>query len=165
MIGKVTKHKLNKNIITIHLNGKHDLKKKIIFIKIDNNFIPFSIDKYSYKSHKVLDIIISDKILKQIITKTYGCEVYLEEKNKVTPKPRDKDDDKLINFTAYNSKDGKELGKVISTINLSSQGLLEIQDKNNKSKFLVPMNENLIIKTNFKQKKIFLSLPEGLKEL
>ncbi|MAZ00954.1 MAG: hypothetical protein CMP58_02020 [Flavobacteriales bacterium] len=125
-------------------------KGKFIFIEINSNFIPFTINKISSNKFLKLEEISNEKEAGKF-KKKYIYEK-LEKDNK----------EKEINIIDFKimDKNHKEIGKVKGIIERKIQPLIlaEFKDK----EFYIPFHEKFIIKIDNSKKIIETNVPEGI---
>ena len=147
------------NLLSIKFKRVPDID--FIFIDIDNCFIPFKVDNLSFSNDKCIILklqeINSDNEASEVISKS----VYLDKKYS---KSIDKEDflyDEFLNFLVY--KDSKKIGKIVNVISSLPQPVFEILI--NDKKFMVPIHNDFIEKTDRENQFIFLVIPDGLLEI
>ena len=125
-------------------------KGKFIFIEINSNFIPFTINKISSNKFLKLEEISNEKEAGKF-KKKYIYEK-LEKDNK----------EKEINIIDFKiiDKNYKEIGKVKEIIERKIQPLIlaEFKDK----EFYIPFHDKFIIKIDNSKKIIETNVPEGI---
>ena len=125
-------------------------KGKFIFIEINSNFIPFTINKISSNKFLKLEEISNEKEAGKF-KKKYIYEK-LEKDNK----------EKEINIIDFKimDKNHKEIGKVKGIIERKIQPLIlaEFKDK----EFYIPFHDKFIIKIDNSKKIIETNVPEGI---
>ena len=125
-------------------------KGKFIFIEINSNFIPFTINKISSNKFLKLEEISNEKEAGKF-KKKYIYEK-LEKENK----------EKEINIIDFKiiDKNYKEIGKVKEIIERKIQPLIlaEFKDK----EFYIPFHDKFIIKIDNSKKIIETNVPEGI---
>jgi len=129
-----------------------------LLIEINNQLIPFSLNKISLIKPNILlanlEDINSEKEAKKLLKNDVYianelAEGYLENK----------EDELVLNYTIEDIRLG-ELGVVSSVNNKSPQTLIYINNK--KYKFCFPMHENFIKEINHSKKKIRVALSEEI---
>ena len=125
-------------------------KGKFIFIEINSNFIPFTINKISSNKFLKLEEISNEKEAGEF-KKKYIYEK-LEKDNK----------EKEINIIDFKiiDKNYKEIGKVKGIIERKIQPLILAEFKN--KEFYIPFHEKFIIKIDNSKKIIETNVPEGI---
>lgn len=154
LTGEVTLHH--------HFGKKTSLKGlEVIFIEEKKDeMLPYFIESARIKNEDELYIKLEQIDTKEIARKLLQKEVWLTEADfnkhagKSTP----------ISLVGYHIIDGaKDLGEILEVIEQPHQILcrLELQQK----EVLIPVNEETLQKTDKKNKKIFVILPEGLLDI
>ncbi|WP_212113374.1 hypothetical protein [Candidatus Shikimatogenerans silvanidophilus] len=138
------------------------LKLNFFFIKIDGILTPFNICFYKKKKDIIFYYLLNNPpyfnkekfFIKKIFFSPYFY-TFCNEKNFIFIKY------KLINYSIIDKKLGF-IGKIININNIFPQALFKVYCKL-KNKFIyIPSVENYINKIDFKNKKIFMIIPEGL---
>ena len=163
-IGKIVSVFGLKGELTIHhhLGKKTSLKGlKVIFIEEKKDeMLPYFVQSIKIKNEEDVHIKLEGIDTKEIARKLLQKEAWLNEadfqKYAVTSAP--------ISLVGYHVIDEeKDLGEILEVIEQPHQVLcrLEIKDK----EVLIPINEETLQKTDRKNKKVFVSLPEGLLDI
>jgi 16S rRNA processing protein RimM len=132
-----------------------------LFIEIDGGLVPFFISKdgLSYRNNENvvlrLDFVDSSARAEELV----GCKIYISEKDK----PSRKD-----NSESFISVEGMEIidenrgniGKITGINDFSGNVVITV--KNPKGEILIPLNDRIIKKIDYKNRKLYLECPEGL---
>ena len=146
-------------IIHHHLGKKTALKGlEVIFIEEKKDeMLPYFVESVKIKNEQEVFIKLEGIDNKEIARKLLQKETWLPEtdfqKYAVKSAP--------ISLVGYHIiHEGKDLGEILEIIEQPHQVLcrLEIQKK----EVLIPMNEETLEKTDPKNKKLFVTLPDGL---
>jgi len=146
-------------IIHHHLGKKTSLKGlEVIFIEErKDEMLPYFVESIKIKNEEEVYMKLEGIDTKETAHKLLQKETWLPEtdfqKYAVKSAP--------ISLVGYHIiDDGKDLGEILEVIEQPHQVLcrLEIQEK----EVLIPMNEETLQKTDQKNKKVFVTLPEGL---
>ncbi|MBS1599305.1 MAG: 16S rRNA processing protein RimM [Bacteroidetes bacterium] len=163
-IGKIVSVFGLKGDLTIHhhLGKKTSLKGlKVIFIEDKKDeMLPYFVESIKIKNEEEVHIKLEGIDTKENARKLLQKETWLPEadfqKYAVKSAP--------ISLVGYHViDDKKDLGEILEVIEQPHQVLcrLEINEK----EVLIPINEETLQKTDQKNKKIFVSLPEGLLDI
>jgi len=127
-------------------------KEKFIFIKINNNFIPFTINKISSNKFLKLEEISNEKEAEKIKKK------YIYEKSKQNIEESKKEIN-IIDFKIID-KNYKEIGKVKKVIERKIQPLILAEFK--EKEFYIPFHKKFVIRIDENKKIIKTNIPEGI---
>ena len=132
-----------------------------VFLEIEGLLVPFFIDFVNLTSENA-SIIGFEEIDSSDIAKDYvHCDVY--QLKSLAEEQEDKEESK--HFSGYLIIDQKTgvIGKVDRMLDYNHNLLFRVL--NGQSEILIPINENVILKTDHKKKEILINLPEGLLDL
>ena len=140
----------------------YNFKKEPVFIIFDGLPVPFFITSYKSKGtngalvkfETINDFSHSEELVKK--------EIYVDS-TKIDPDSIELDEDEamaefLIGFK-IKDQSGKQVGEISDYYNYPSNPCIELDGK-----FLVPFNEDLIIKLDPKKRVISMTIPAGLLE-
>jgi len=140
-------------------------KCKFLICEIDGIFVPFVVEHYRFKSNstaliklKGIDTVVSAKLFT-------NKDVYFQKQSKYEAEST-KDItswDYFIGYTLIDDKSG-EIG-IIADVDTTTINALFVVDRAGEGELLIPASEELIIKIDTENKKIRLTLPEGLMDL
>lgn len=150
-------------VVLIHKLGKQTKFKQddVLFIGSKNQKpIPYFIKNCTGKSMDECLISFSEISTKEKAKIIIGKEVWINS-NLFEKYVSKKAPMALLQFAIYN--DGKEIGLVADVIEQEHQIILV--SILNEKEILIPVNESTLIKIDYKQKQIFLQLPDGLLEI
>ncbi len=162
-IGKiVSTHGLSGDLILLHSLGKKvSLKDEAIFIEEKkDSFIPYFIISSKARNEKEILIRMENLSTKESAHKLVKKEVWLTEENfnKYAGKSAP------ISFLGFSIiNDDENIGEIIEVIEQPHQVLCKIMIGDNEA--LIPIHEESLDKVDKKNRKIFVSLPEGLLDL
>ena len=150
-------------LILQHSLGKKTTLKGLEAIFVEqskDNFIPYFIEKTSIKSDTETYIKLEGIDSKEIARKLTPKEAWLEEAdfNKYAAKAAPI---ALLGFSMMD--DERDLGEIIEVIEQPHQVLCTILYKGKEA--LIPVHEANLIKIDKKNKKVYVSLPDGLLEI
>ncbi|HTQ64199.1 MAG TPA: ribosome maturation factor RimM [Puia sp.] len=149
-------------IIHHHLGKKTSLKGlEVIFIEDKKDeMLPYFIQSAKIKTEQELFLKLEGIDSKENARKLLQKEVWLTEADflkyagKTAP----------ISLVGYHMIDqGKDLGEILEVIEQPYQVLCRLQMQ--QKEVLIPVNEETLKKTDQKNKKVFVSLPEGLLDI
>ena len=150
-------------LVLQHSLGKKTTLKGLETIYVEQskeNFLPYFIEKTSIKSDTETYIKLEGIDSKEIARKITPKEAWLEEAdfNKYAAKAAPI---ALLGFSMM--EDDRDLGEIIEVIEQPHQVLCTILYKGKEA--LIPVHEANLIKIDKKNKKVFVSLPDGLLEI
>jgi len=145
-----------------HFGKKTSLKGlKVVFIEEKKDeMLPYFIESIKIKNDDEVHLKLEGIDSKERAGKLIQKEVWLTEedfqKYAVKSAP--------ISFVGYHViDDGKDLGEILEVIEQPHQVLCRLEINN--KEVLIPINEQTLEKTDQKNKKIFVVLPDGLLEI
>jgi 16S rRNA processing protein RimM len=164
--------KIGKLVAAFGVNGqlvlKHELGKKTslkglqaIFIEEKkNSLLPWFIHSAKIKSDNEVYLSLDGISTREAAIKLTQKEVWLPEADfkKFAAKSSPVS---LLGYTIINNE--KPLGDILEVIEQPHQLLCRIEI--DKKEALIPLNESTLEKTDHKQKKVFVTLPDGLLEI
>lgn len=131
-----------------------------VFVLINQKLVPFFIDTISISSTKTL-IKFEDVDSRESAEGIAGKELYLP----LTALPELEDDQyyyhEIIGFEIL--EDSKPLGAVENIYNFPTQNLIVTTIQENE--VLIPIQDDVVLKVDKNEKKVYVSLPEGLLEV
>ncbi len=136
-----------------------------IIAEIDGIYVPFyikSIRKKGSSSFLIqIDGIDSEDEARVFVNKT----IYAEKSSLASFLEIDDEDlfdsDDLIGYSIYDSKSGKEIGKIIF-LDTSTQNALFVVETEDGNEIFIPAADDLIIKIDDENKIVEMTLPEGI---
>lgn len=163
-IGKLAaSYGLNGELVLQHSLGKKTSLKGLEAIYLEekkDNFLPYFIEKTSIKNETETYIKLEGIDNKETARKLTPKEAWLEEAdfNKFAAKAAP------ISLLGFSMIEGEtDLGEIIEVIEQPHQVLCTIMYKGKEA--LIPVHEASLVKINQKNKKVFVTLPEGLLEI
>lgn len=163
-IGKLAaSYGLNVELVLQHSLGKKTSLKGLEAIYLEekkDNFLPYFIEKTSIKNETETYIKLEGIDNKETARKLTPKEAWLEEAdfNKFAAKAAP------ISLLGFSMIEGEtDLGEIIEVIEQPHQVLCTIMYKGKEA--LIPVHEASLVKINQKNKKVFVTLPEGLLEI
>ena len=163
-IGKLAaSYGLNGELVLQHSLGKKTSLKGLEAIYLEEkkgNFLPYFIEKTSIKNDSETYIKLEGIDSKETARKLTPKEAWLEEAdfNKFAAKAAP------ISLLGFSMIEGEtDLGEIIEVIEQPHQVLCTIMYKGKEA--LIPVHEASLVKINQKNKKVFVTLPEGLLEI
>lgn len=163
-IGKLAaSHGLSGELILQHSLGKKTTLKNVEALFIEqpkNNFIPHFIEKTIAKSTTEIYVKLEGVDSKEVARTLTPKDIWLQEHDfnahKATTSP--------IAMLGYDLIDGNtNLGPIIEVNEMPHQILCTINYKGNEA--LIPVHEANLIKTDTKNKKVYVQVPDGLLEI
>lgn len=141
--------------------AEQTIKKEPVFIYIDGLQVPFYIQSFSYKGTNKALVVFEDMDTEELAKELIGKVVYVvsKKRNEVGEESGLTD---LVGFTVFDSDRG-EIGKIIEIMPIPGNPCLVVAYGENE--VIIPIHEELIERIALKEKKVFLTLPEGLLEL
>ena len=133
-----------------------------IFFDIDNELVPFYIEKIDFRDEKTAIAKIEDINNSDDSKKFTGCFLYLPERDMKLTFPDKRSLENLIGYRAIDLVLGN-IGKIEGIMSLSEQELITI-DYNGKE-VLIPVVDEIIIKIDHHNREVHLQTPEGLIDL
>lgn len=163
-IGKfVASHGLTGELVLQHSLGKKTSLKGLEAIFIEetkDNFLPYFIEKTTIKSNTEIYLKLEGTDTRESARKLTPKEAWLEEKDfnhfaaKSSP----------ISLLGFNIIDeGNDLGEIIEVIEQPHQVLCLIIYKDKEA--LIPVHEATLEKVDKKNRKVYVTLPEGLLDI
>ncbi|PWT74156.1 MAG: 16S rRNA processing protein RimM [Bacteroidetes bacterium] len=146
-------------IIHHHLGKKTSLKDlEVIFLEEKKDeFLPYFLESTKIKNENEVFVKLEGLNTKEDGHKFIQKEVWLAEKDFL----RYAGKSAPISLVGYHViHDGHDLGEILEVIEQAHQVLCRIEIK--KKEVLIPVNEDTLVKTDSKNKKLHLSLPDGL---
>lgn len=162
-IGKLVKaHSINGELILRNNLGlPKELKKmESVFIEIDKQLVPFFISDLSISDENNAIILFEDIDTKQKAEKFKNLDIYSSLVLKQKTKKPDISFSEFIGYKAIDNTHGN-VGIIQSILSYDKNPLFEIANSN----ILIPINPDLILSIDKKNKEIFFNLPEGLIDL
>ena len=138
---------------------------KFLVCEIDGIFVPFVIEKYRFKSN-VTALVKLQGIETDIQAKFFtNVDVYFP-KQFVNESELSEDITSWDYFIGYTLTDDKlgEIG-IITDVDESTINTLFIVERTGRKELLIPASEELIMEVDIENKKIRVTLPEGLVDL
>jgi 16S rRNA processing protein RimM len=163
-IGKiVASHGLTGEVVLQHALGKKtDLKGlQTIFIEErKNSFLPYFVESTTAKNKEEVYVKLEGFNTKESARRLNQKEVWLlkADFDKFAAKSSPIS---LLGYMVIN--EGKEIGEIIEVIEQSMQILCKILYRENEA--LIPIHEESLEKIDKKNKRVYVSLPEGLLEI
>lgn len=163
-IGKlVATYRLQGEIILKHSLGKKTSLKGLETIFIEekkDSFIPYFIESAKIKSEEETFVKLEGIASKEDAHKLVQKEIWLQEND--FKKFADKSAPiSLLGFTIINEEE--DLGEILEVIEQPHQVLCKISLNGNEA--LIPIHEEFLDKIDKKNRKVFVTLPDGLLEI
>ncbi len=163
-IGKLAaSHGLKGDLVLQHNLGKKTSLKGLesIFIEIQNDsFLPYFIQSAKIKSDEEVYLKLDGVDTKEVARKLTPKEVWITaadfKKFAAKSSPIS-----LLGFTIINAEE--ELGEIIEVIEQPHQVLCSILYKGKEA--LIPIHEEVLDEIDYKNKKVFVTLPDGLLDI
>ncbi len=164
--GKILKHQGIKGnmIAALEIDISEILQKKeSVFLEIKNELVPFFIEQFDIISPDTVVISFDDINSVEQTKSLLSCSIFIPV-NQLTEKERKRLNNQyeIIGYKVMDTKHG-EIGIVDRIIKNPMQSLLQI--RSGEREILIPMTDNILIKTNHSKKIIIVTSPDGLIEL
>lgn len=163
-IGKfVASHGLTGELVLQHSLGKKTSLKGLETIFIEetkDNFLPYFIEKTSIKSDTEIYLKLEEVHTRESARKLTPKEAWLEE-NDFNHFAAKSSPISLLGFNIID--DGIDLGEIIEVIEQPHQVLCMIIYKDKEA--LIPVHEATLKKVDKKNRKVYVTLPEGLLDI
>jgi 16S rRNA processing protein RimM len=164
-LGKILKPNGGKGHMIVLLDvdnpGKYQ-KLDSVFVAIDQNRIPYSVQSVELKTGKRVTFKFEDVDSFEDALPFSGHDIYLPMA--LLPKLKGKNfyHHEITGFTVIDNTHGN-IGTVASILEFPHQSLLQV--KHGDKEILIPMVEQVILKVDRKNKVITIQAPEGLIEI
>ena len=137
-------------------------KAELIFIEFDGLLVPFFIAKNGVRifSHKSATFFLDD-VQDEIIAKTL-VKKKVFARTKDIGEPISIDEGTIEGYTVF-SVSGEAIGRVEEVIDIPQNPLLRVLK--NKKEYLLPFNDEMIVKISPQKKSITLELPKGILDI
>lgn len=127
-----------------------------LILEIDGILVPFFMDEYRFKSDEVALVKFEDIDTQNRAAELTGCEVFYP-RQAIDEDSSDLSFAQIVGFEIIDEKTGKVLGS-IESVDDSTDNILFCLDND----MLIPVAEEWIVEIDNKNKKIIMTLPEGL---
>jgi 16S rRNA processing protein RimM len=165
LVGKIVKATGNDQEVVIRFNRITTERYKnleSVFIKINNDLIPFFIDNFKVKSHDlaIVGLLDSKDCLEngQLI----GCEVYIADNQQNAIKKELPGYLRLLGYSVTDEAYGY-LGTIANVLELPQQYVLQVDHSGRE--VLIPFVPEIVLKVDHRAKHIRIGAPEGLIEI
>ncbi len=140
-----------------------DYKKiKKIFLELNDNLVPFFLEKIEHKKGNqfifYIEGVNNETNARQFVSKPF----YIPSKEIKAKKKSEYYIHELIGVTLYDHNN-VEVGKIIEIMSTQAYPTAIVEYKN--KKVFIPLPKNLIISVSIELKKLVVDIPEGLLEL
>lgn len=132
-----------------------------VFLEIDGRPVPFFIEYSEYSGADVLKLKFAGYDSSHQTNEFVGCKVFLTDDIPQVNKVEDLHD--ILNFDLFDQTK-RYIGKVTDIIPNPGQILLQITCSD-KTEFLIPLHENLIVNFDSQKRTLVMDIPEGLTDL
>jgi len=164
-LGKVAKKFSFKGEVLVYLDtDEPELYEELesVLVEFNQNLVPFFIESSSLHKDSFLRVQFEDIHNEEDADRIIGCEIYLPlsflpklEGNKFYYH-------EVIGFEIEDQRLGV-VGKIVSINDSTAQPLFEVL--NNGVELLIPMIDQFLVTIDRENKKVLMSLPEGLVEM
>jgi 16S rRNA processing protein RimM len=134
---------------------------KSVFLEIEGKPVPFFISESDYPGGNILRLKFDGYESIEKVAGFTGCKVFLTCGNNVISVSENIDE--LTGYMVY-LPDNSLVGIVTEIINNSGQKLLIISSEKEKE-ILIPLHEDLVVKTDKNKHIIVMDLPDGLTDM
>lgn len=165
ILGKITKCNPKTGELTLAFDAREPAsfyETSLVFIEIDGGLVPFFIGKLRPKSNSNCLVVLEDFEKPEKAGKLVGNDVYLPNDQL----PETSDDQfysaEIIGYEVFDETHGA-IGTIEQVIENSQQEILQIRF--NKKEILIPLVDEIFVKINRRQKKLYVNAPDGLIDL
>ena len=164
-LGKITKKFSFRGEVIIFLDTDspqfyYNIKK--LFIKLNNVLTPFDISSVKPNKSNRIRVKINGIDNENDTEKLINKEIYFPKESLPKTDENSFYYHEIIGYTILD-QDGKKVGDITGVNDQSPQHLFQINASGKKT--LIPINDNLIIKVDKKNKTIKMELPDGILDL
>ena len=135
---------------------------EVIFLDIDGGLVPFFIASIKARNHESYSVLLKDFDSPEKAERLVNSVVYLERSGVADLADDQFGFDEITGFEVIDKTYGA-IGTVEAVIEGTQQNLLQIRYEG--IEILVPIAEQTIYKVKRKQKKLYISAPDGLIDL
>jgi 16S rRNA processing protein RimM len=164
-LGKILKTYGSKGHLLIFLDVDDPVryeKMETVFIGIENDRIPFSIEEFELKQKNSARIRFEDICTADDAGIFIGRELYLPVDMLPPLKGKRFYYHEVIGFTVFDKKYGN-IGIITSILDLPQQSLMQIQ--HGSKEILIPIVDKVLLKVDRSKKELHIWAPEGLIEI
>ena len=130
-------------------------------LKIQGSYIPFTIKAITKNKSNIFRISLDGIDSEDLAKKLAGVEIYVEN-NLIKSEVLEKNNNYIfVDYVIYNNN--SIIGKIIDIIENKNQDLFEVIVS--EKRILIPIVDEFIVNIDNDNKKIIMSLPEGLTDL
>lgn len=134
-------------------------KMESVFIEINENLVPFFIEKIQYKPKNQAIANFLDLEGFDELTKLVGCGIYILSDRLPPTNRKNSDFDQLVGYAVVDASKGR-IGRIVDIIELPYQSIIKIGFEG--KEILVPIVPEIVKKVDRKKKTVFIEAPEGL---
>lgn len=133
-----------------------------LFLELDGIMVPFFMEEYRFKTDETALIKFEGVETQERARELTGTEVFFPRELATADDGNDGDISyaMLVGFTLINDADGNEVGEIAFVDEQTMNIMFELTDGR-----LIPASEELITDINIEDKKITVSIPEGILDL
>lgn len=135
-----------------------------LVLMVDGILVPFFFEEYRFKSGETALVKFCDIDTKEQAQELTGCDVFFPKKLS----DRDENEltwDELEGFEILNADDNDSRIGTLSYVDDATENVLFGVEKPNGNEVLIPASDEFIISVDAENRKIRVSLPEGLLDL
>lgn len=135
-----------------------------LVLMVDGILVPFFFEEYRFKSGETALVKFCDIDIKEQAQELTGCDVFFPKKFS----DRDENEltwDKLEGFEILNADDNDSRIGTLSYVDDATENVLFSVEKPDGNEVLIPASDEFIISVDAENRKIRVSLPEGLLDL
>lgn len=135
-----------------------------LVLMVDGILVPFFMDEYRFKSGETALVKFCDIDTKEQAQELTGCDVYFQKKLS----DRDENEltwDELKGFEVVNADDGDRPIGILKYVDDATENVLFGVETHDGSELLLPAADEFIQAVDAENRKIKVSLPEGLLDL
>jgi ribosomal 30S subunit maturation factor RimM len=142
-------------IVSIAMSPKDIKKSEPVFIYFDELPVPFFIEQIFLKGSTKAFLKLEDVDTLADAEELVGREIYLsiDEEEEI---------DDLSGLLVVDAATGKEIGEVLSYMDIPSNPCIEVVLNSNEQVVVLPCNDDLVKGIDPERGEIFLIIPEGL---
>ena len=147
-----------------HLSFDSIKKMESVMIEIDGLPVPFFIENFAQKTSDVLILSFEDLHSEESVKELTGCRSFISKHDiRVTLKPETLHQLSLLTGYTVIDKDSGKLGKLAEIIDIESNPLLRILNK--EKEILLPFQQEFLTGIDTGKKVLYVSAPAGLIDL
>lgn len=136
------------------------VESEYLILEIDGIMVPFFMEEYRFRSDDNALVKFVDIDTLERAAELTGCDVYFERERAEQDEDADISFAQIVSFEIVDEHSGKSIGKIDSVDDSTDNILFELENG-----MLIPVAEEWIKEIDNNNKKIIMTLPEGLIDL